>query len=280
MHDLGSQQEDAEGDGRLDGRSGHVHDAQRCECEGDRVRNREGGDGQEEHASAANDQDERQHEEEMIEAEEDVLDPVREVGPDDRERPARGRDLHPRLGGVHQRRRTGAVEQGDPHQHVGDGGLEPHELDALPGDAALPRIDRPTLHQRVRELLHRRLRDVADAVRDLQHDREAHSGQDRRPPEDRVPAGGGFRDLEVRWPDFMGAGHRRERQPAEEHGNEDAAHGIAPVVAARTCPRGRRKTTRHHALRTACATAAGHRRGPTQSPRTPRAKRYSVASTL
>ena len=49
-----------------------------------------------EHASAANDQDERQHEEQMIEAEEDVLDPVREIGAHHRERPARSRRSRPR----------------------------------------------------------------------------------------------------------------------------------------------------------------------------------------
>ena len=88
---------------------------------------------------SANDQDERQHEEEMIEAEEDVLDPVREIGTHYRERSAGGRDFDPRLRRPDDRGRARTVSERHPHQHVRDGALQSGELDArLPASPSSP----------------------------------------------------------------------------------------------------------------------------------------------
>ena len=94
----------------------------------------------------------------MIEAEEDVLDPVHEIGAAS-PRAARWRAAISTQGcegrtSVVERR---AVEERHAHQDVGDRALQPDELDALPGEPAFTRIEHAALEQRIRQLLHRRL---------------------------------------------------------------------------------------------------------------------------
>jgi hypothetical protein len=59
-----------------------------------------------------------------------------------------------------------AVEQLNPDQHVRDRQLKADELDPLARQPVWPRVDRPPLHQRIRQLLDGGLRHVADVLRD------------------------------------------------------------------------------------------------------------------
>ena len=74
IQDFGSDENDAKRDACLDGRSRHVHESERCRGEGDAVRNgeRRHGDGD---APPIADQDyQRQDQQQVIEAEQDMLD--------------------------------------------------------------------------------------------------------------------------------------------------------------------------------------------------------------
>ena len=75
---------------------------------------------------------------------------------------------------MHQRRRVRAVERLYPHQNVGDGRLQAHELDAFAGKAGLAGIDPSSLEQQTGKLLHRRRGDVARIIGKLQHHRQPH----------------------------------------------------------------------------------------------------------
>ena len=71
----------------------------------------------------------------MVEAEQNVLDAMRQIGARDRQRPLRRRDVDPGMGRVHQCGRMRAVEHLHAHQHVRDRCLKPHELDTFPSQS-------------------------------------------------------------------------------------------------------------------------------------------------
>ena len=83
VHDLGGDEHDAERDHRLDRRPGHVHPAERRRDERDAVRDGECGDRGDDALAAAHDQQQRQHEQQVIDAAEDVLDAEHEIRPGD-----------------------------------------------------------------------------------------------------------------------------------------------------------------------------------------------------
>ena len=118
----------------------------------------------------------------MVHAEQDVLDAELEVGTCDRQQPARHCDFDPGLRRPDQRGGVRPVAHLHPHQHVRDGGLQPHELDAFAGQPAAARFNQPALDERVRQLPQRRLRDVAHVVWEFQHHRQAHPSEQRRAP--------------------------------------------------------------------------------------------------
>ena len=137
VQDLRGEQQDAERDRGFDGRPGHVNNAERGERERDRVRDREGRDRPHEHARAAHDQHQREDEQQMVVAEQDVLDAVRSRR---RRRPRwalaprQSRATVARDGRASSSAR--AVAKLHAREDVGDGGLQPDELDALAGEAA------------------------------------------------------------------------------------------------------------------------------------------------
>src|SRR5687767_8672136 len=74
MHDLHGDKDDGEGNRRLDGGLRHMDETQRRQCESNRMGNREGGYRLDEQPSAAAQDEERQDEQQMIDAEQDMLD--------------------------------------------------------------------------------------------------------------------------------------------------------------------------------------------------------------
>ena len=102
--------------------------------------------------------------------------------------PAGGGDFHPGLRGMNQRRRVRAIARLDPHQHIGDGGLQSHELDTLAAEAAR-RADDLTLDNRVGQLAQPGFDEVARTFGKLQNDGQPHAGQHRRTPDDVVAVG-------------------------------------------------------------------------------------------
>ena len=176
--DLASEQQNTERNGRLHRRTRHVHDAERRQRERDRVRQREGGDRRDQHPQVRHDEDQREHEQQMVVAEQDVLDAVHEVGARNGERPRAGGDLHPGQRGMDERRRTRAIARCDPHQNIGDRGLQAHEFDALAPEAA-GRGDYPTLDDRVGQLVQPRFDEGVRTFGKLQKDRQAQASRSR-----------------------------------------------------------------------------------------------------
>ena len=83
VHDLRCDEHDAQRDHRFDRWTGHVHPAQRRRYQRDAVCHGESGDGREDSLAPAHDQQQREHEQQMIDAAEDVFDPEHEVRPGD-----------------------------------------------------------------------------------------------------------------------------------------------------------------------------------------------------
>ena len=88
VNDLRRDEDDAQRDDRLDRLLRHMDEAERRRRERDAVRDRERGDGLDQFPAAARDDQQRQHEQQMIDAAEDVLDAEHQVGADDRQRSA------------------------------------------------------------------------------------------------------------------------------------------------------------------------------------------------
>ena len=132
-----------------------------------------------------------------------------------------------------------AIARLDPHQHIGDGGLQAHELDALAAEAAR-RGDDPALDNRVGQLAQPGLDEVACTIGKLQNDRQPHAGQHRGAPHDVVAIRQRLGQFEVRRARFVGArarvmrkdGQRRERQhpPQPPKAPRRDGHGVAFVL--------------------------------------------------
>ena len=84
-HDLARQKENAERYGGLHGWTRHMNDAQSRQRERDRVRHGERGDRRDQHPQVRHDQDQREHEQQVVVAEQDVLDAVLQERTRDRE---------------------------------------------------------------------------------------------------------------------------------------------------------------------------------------------------
>ena len=121
--DLRAEEQDRERDRRVERRGGNARVAESRGGERDAVRDREGGDGLDQHPWASDDEQEAEHEQQMVGAEQDVLDPLGQERGRSRERAARRRDLDIRARGMDEFGRMRAVESLDAHEHVGDGEL-------------------------------------------------------------------------------------------------------------------------------------------------------------
>src|SRR5262245_16936991 len=78
-NDLTSKQDDAQRDRGLDRGPRYVHDPEGRQAQGDRMSERERGDGPHEDPPVAHDQDQSENEQQMVEAEQNVLDAVRQI---------------------------------------------------------------------------------------------------------------------------------------------------------------------------------------------------------
>jgi len=80
MDDLGGHEHHAERDRCFDRRLGHVHQPQRRRRERDAVRDREGRDRRDESPPVADQEHQAEHEQQVVNAEQDVFDAEHEVG--------------------------------------------------------------------------------------------------------------------------------------------------------------------------------------------------------
>src|SRR6516165_5697778 len=92
-YDLASEQDDAQRDRGLDRRSRYVHDPEGRQAQSDRMSERERGDGPQENAPVAHDQNQGENEQQMVEAEQNMLDAVGQIGCRDRQGPLRRSDV-------------------------------------------------------------------------------------------------------------------------------------------------------------------------------------------
>ena len=91
LQDLQSYEHDRKRDRRLDQGARDMDDAKGRQRQGDRVGHREGGDRLQQALEAAHEHDQRQHEQQMVEAGEDVLDSQQRIGPHHLQRARTGR---------------------------------------------------------------------------------------------------------------------------------------------------------------------------------------------
>ena len=136
VQDLGGDEHDRQRDGRLDRRRGNMHDLQRRQRQTDRVGNRERRDGDDQPPAVAHDHDQRQHEQQVIEAGQYVADAEHRVGADDFERARALLECECRAHGEDPRQLLGAVGALHAHQHVKIGGREAAEFDRLAFESA------------------------------------------------------------------------------------------------------------------------------------------------
>ena len=112
--------------------------AERRDGKRDAVRDGEGGHGLQQHPAVLHDEQQPQHEQQVVGAEQDVPDALHDVGAHHFPPGLRGGDLDPRLRRAHDGRPFPAVQQLEADQHVGDGELQSSELDALAGQSFGP----------------------------------------------------------------------------------------------------------------------------------------------
>ena len=90
MNDLASHKDDAQCNRRLDWFAWHMDESQGSGCECDAVRDRERGDGSDEFAPSFHQNKQGEHEQQMVNAEKNVLYPEHEVGAAHFQRAGRG----------------------------------------------------------------------------------------------------------------------------------------------------------------------------------------------
>ena len=118
MHDLGRDEDDAQCDQRFDGWTRHVQHAERCQRERNAVRDRECRDGCDQASRTIDDQQQGEHEQQVIEAEQDVADAEHGVGLDHLQVPGTRRHREARIHRQHPTQLLGAVGALQSHQHV------------------------------------------------------------------------------------------------------------------------------------------------------------------
>ena len=158
--------------------------------------------------------------------------PCSQIGAEHAPRSARGGDLDEGLRRARDARPLSAVQHLDADEHVGDGELEPDELDAPARQPLGPRVDRVALDPRVGQLLHARHGVVLHPVRQLQHHREPHARQHGRSPQNLEVPRLRLLQLEIGGARLVGARDRRRRERREQRRQEardppSPAHRVA-----------------------------------------------------
>ena len=227
--DLRAEEKDRESNRGVERRRGNARITKRRSGKGDAVGDRKGADGLDQHPRASDDEQEAEHEQEMVGAEQDVLDPLRHKHGRGRERAARRGDLDIGARRMDELGRMRPVEPLDAHEHVGDGELKAKEIDPLAFESDGAGVDPAPLDARIRQFVHLRLMQIADSLRHLQHERQGHARHNRRPPQHVVVSWRGLLEVEIGGPDFVGVSRRQRAQrnhEAREPSHEDsrAAH--------------------------------------------------------
>ena len=135
-NNLRRDKDDAQRDDCLDRRLRHMHKAERRRREREAVRDGEGGDGLHQPPAAARDDEQREDEQQMVDAREDVLDAEHDVRAGDLQRARRGFHDERRSGRREPRDLRGAVETFQTHEHVGRRGGETGDVNRAAGQSA------------------------------------------------------------------------------------------------------------------------------------------------
>jgi hypothetical protein len=219
-------------------------EAERRQREGDAVGDREGGDGLNELPGAADDHQKPEHEQDVVDPEQDVMEAEHQVlagGGGPGTHPAQ---LGVGLGRAQHLGRLAAIETGDADEDVGDGRLKSGQADQAAVECRpVQRNDLP-VQRGVGELAHGRLGHRAPIARQLQPGRVRLAVVDRRPPGDLPAILGQLAQLEqarLRFVCRRDRGQQQgrdpggvpEHQPDERtgHASRLGAHPPVPPVA-------------------------------------------------
>ena len=102
---------------------------------------------------------------------------------------------------------------------------------------------------------------IADSLRHLQHERQRHPRQDRRPPQDVVLPRRGLLEIEIGGPDFVGAS-RRERAERDHQAREPAREDFCAPLISESHRRGSSARRRRHWGRSSAAAERLRAAGP------------------
>jgi hypothetical protein len=134
--DFGAEKQNAQRDAGVERQRRKAGIAERRDRERDAVRHRERGDRLDQHPSSGNDQQQPQHEQQVVRAEQDVADAFARVSERAFPPTLRRGDLEPGLTRTGDRRAGLSVGRLHANQHVGDRQLQARELDAFSCDTA------------------------------------------------------------------------------------------------------------------------------------------------
>ncbi len=135
-NNLRRDKDNAQRDDGLDGRLRHMDQAERRGRERQAVRDREGGDGLHQPPAAARDDEQREDEQQMVDARQDVLDAEHSISAGDLQRTRRGFHDERRSGRREPRDLRGAVETFQTHEHVGRRRAETGDVNRAAGQSA------------------------------------------------------------------------------------------------------------------------------------------------
>ena len=119
-NDLRPEKQNAQGDRGLERQPRDLGIAERGHGQRDAVRNGEGGDRLDQHPAVADDQQQPEHEQQVVGAEQDVPDALDDVGADHFPARLRGGDLEPGLRRAHDGLQRRSIQQLDADQGIGD----------------------------------------------------------------------------------------------------------------------------------------------------------------
>jgi hypothetical protein len=118
VHDLRGDEDDTQGNHRFDRWTRHVYPAQRGGCKRDAMGNRERRDGEEDSLAIANDQQQCQHEQQMVDTTENVFYTEHQIGPGHLARTRRCFHRETRFSRQQSFNLTGAILPLDTHDDI------------------------------------------------------------------------------------------------------------------------------------------------------------------